>query len=156
MTEQKTKMCTCECGSVSYAVPDKPLFRMFCHCTICQKFNDAAFGDIFVYRASDIERPEQGLVKFDTYRPPPNVQRGKCASCAKPAIEVLDMPLLPSLIVVPGNMQKELDTLPAAKGHVFYESRIQDMQDDLPKHSGYLKSQLVFGKHLLMALVGRA
>lgn len=156
MTELKTTKCSCECGSVSYSVPDKPLLRMYCHCTICQKFNDAAFGDIFVYRASDIEKPEATLVKFDTYRPPPNVQRGKCASCARPAIEVLEMPLLPSLILVPGNMQKDNGTLPKAKGHVFYESRLEDMQDDLAKHSGYLKSQLVFGKHLLMALAGRA
>lgn len=156
MTDQKTRMCTCECGSVSYAVPEKPLFRMFCHCTICQKFNDAAFGDIFVYRASDIERPEESLVDFDTYRPPPNVRRGKCAACLKPAIELLNTPLLPSLILVPGNMHQGLNRLPAAKGHVFYQSRMADFDDSLPKHSGYLNSQLVFGKTLLMALLGRA
>jgi hypothetical protein len=156
VTQQKARKCTCECGGVSYAVPDKPLFRMFCHCTICQKFNDAAHGDIFVYRASDIERPEEGLVNFDTYRPPPNVQRGKCAACSKPAIEVLDTPLIPSLILVPGNMHNGHDCLPAPKGHVFYQSRIEDIDDSLPKHSGYLKSQLVFGKHLLMAFAGRA
>lgn len=156
MTELKTPVCTCECGSVSYSVPDKPLLRMFCHCTICQKFNDAAYGDIFVYRASDIEKPDEGLVEFDTYRPPPNVQRGKCASCSKPAIEVLESPLLPNLIMVPGNMQKNLDTLTASKGHVFYETRLQDIEDDLPKHYGYLKSQLVFAKHLITALVGRS
>lgn len=152
MSEHENSRGICECGSVSYSLPDKPLFRMFCHCSICQKFNDAAYGDIFVYRLADVEQPDKSLVEFSTFRPPPNVQRGKCTSCKKPAIEILESPLLPNLILVPGSMLKHSKSLPDAVGHVFYESRVADVQDDLPKHTGYLKSQLVFGKHLLKAL----
>lgn len=155
MTENETNICRCECGSVTFQVPTKPLFRMFCHCTICQKFNNADYADIYVYRAADVCQPEEGLVRFDTYRPPPNVQRGKCASCDKPAIEVLSSPILPNLILVPGNMQSNSNALPTPKGHVFYESRIKDVDDHLPKHLGYLKSQLVFGKHLMKGLFAR-
>jgi hypothetical protein len=153
MSEREDSKCVCECGSVSYSVPSKPLFRMYCHCSICQKFNDAAYGDIFVYRAADVERPKEGLVEFSTFRPPPNVQRGKCVSCKKPAIEILEAPLFPKLILVPGSMLSNSDALAASVGHVFYEGRVADMHDSLPKHSGYLKSQLVFGKHLLKALL---
>lgn len=152
MSETKTTKCVCECGQVEYPVPDKPLFRMYCHCSICQKFNGAAYGDIFVYRAADVQKPEEGLVDFSTFRPPPNVQRGKCASCQKPAIEILEAPFLPKLILVPGSMHKTNEPLPKSVGHVFYESRVTDAQDMLPKTNGYLKSQLVFGKHLLKAL----
>ncbi|MFT5610888.1 MAG: hypothetical protein ACI9LU_001386 [Polaribacter sp.] len=156
MTEQKIRKCRCECGSVSYAVPDKALLRMFCHCTICQEFNDAVYADIFVYRASDIERPEEGLVNFDTYRPR-RMFSAQSALCAQSQLfEVLDTPLLPSLMLVPGNMQQGLDWLPAAKGHVFYQSRMADMDDGLAKHSGYLKSQLVFAKHQFIEFLDRA
>ncbi|MFT5573671.1 MAG: hypothetical protein ACI9FR_002606 [Cryomorphaceae bacterium] len=152
MSERENSKCVCECGSVSYLVPSKPLFRMYCHCSICQKFNDAAYGDICVYRSADVERPKEGLVKFSTFRPPPNVQRGKCTSCKKPAIEILEAPLFPKLILVPGSMLRNRDLLPESVGHVFYEGRVADVQDGLPKHNGYLKSQLVFGKHLLEML----
>lgn len=152
MPERENSKCICECGRVSFSAPDKPLFRMYCHCSICRKFNDAAYGDIFVYRAADVERPKKDLVEFSTFRPPPNVQRGKCTSCMKPAIEILESPLLPKLILVPGSMLKHRESLPEAVGHVFYESRVADVQDGLPKHNGYLKSQLVFGKHLLKTL----
>lgn len=153
MPEHEKNQCVCECGSVSYAVTGKPLFRMFCHCSICQKFNDADFGDIFVYRAADVEQPDKGLINFETYRPPPNVQRGKCTSCNKPAIEVLESRIMPNLIMVPANMLKQCNKQPPAFAHVFYDGRVADVQDDLPKYSGYLKSQLMFGKQLLKALL---
>jgi hypothetical protein len=152
MTDRESSKCVCECGSVAFSVPSKPLFRMYCHCSICQKFNDAEYGDIFVYRAADVQRPKDGLVEFGTFRPPPNVQRGKCVSCNKPAIEILDAPLFPKLILVPGSMFEGSDSLPESVGHVFYEGRVADVQDSLPKHSGYLRSQLVFGKHLIKSL----
>ena len=151
MQEGESRKCVCECGSVSYSVPEKALFRIYCHCSICQKFNDAAYGDIFVYRAGDVQRPKEGLVEFSTFKPPPNVQRGKCKSCQEPAIELLEAPLFPKLILVPGSMHKRSDKLEPSVGHVFYEGRVADVHDSLPKHSGYLKSQLVFGQHLLKA-----
>lgn len=43
----------------------------------------------------------------------------------------------------------------AAKGHVFYDTRVEDIDDELPKYSGYLKSQLMFAKHLVFGLIAR-
>ena len=82
-----SQACHCSCGNVAFDVQGTPLFRILCHCTICQRFNDAAFADVVVYSAAAVGEPAAGSVEFDTYKPPPNVQRGKCAQCHQPAIE---------------------------------------------------------------------
>ena len=130
-----------------------PLFRILCHCSICRKFNGGApFADVLTFRSSDVTKPLADTVRFQAYRPPPNVQRGKCAACNAPAIEVFETPLLPALVMVPRAVIDDSVPLPAPVGHMFYESRVADVADSLPKFRGYWRSQLAFGRHLFAAL----
>ncbi|MEM7612920.1 MAG: GFA family protein [Pseudomonadota bacterium] len=129
-----------------------PLFRLLCHCSICQQFNDSAFADVVVFRAAAVQQPDASKIRFDTYRPPPNVQRGKCTICERPAIEVFEAPLAPSLIMIPQPMFVDNAALPDPVAHIFYESRVDDINDALPKYSGYFRSQLAFGKFLIRGL----
>lgn len=147
----RPQQCSCTCGHVTFNITDPPLFRLLCHCTICQRFNHAPFGDIVVYNAASVESPTPGSVSFDTYRPPPNLQRGKCAHCGDPAIERFEVPLLPKLIMVPMAMHHNDAAKTEPTAHVFYGSRVADADDSLPKHSGYLPSQLAFVKYLIAA-----
>ena len=140
--------CSCSCGTVSYTVSGTPRFRIYCHCTICQRFNDAAFADVVVYDASSVGDPPEGSVVFDTYKPPPNVKRGKCSSCGDPALEVFEAPLFPKLRIVPASMFASDAALPDSCAHIFYDKRLEDASDELPKHSGMIASQLSFGKYL--------
>ena len=142
---------SCECGHVTFDITGSPLFRMLCHCTICQQFNDAPFSDIVIYDAASVGEPAAGSVRYSTYKPPPNVQRGVCAQCGKPAIEQFRMPLLPGLTMVPSSVHTNPSKLPAPVAHVFYHRRVADAGDTLPKHEGFLSSQLAFGKYLLAA-----
>jgi len=143
--------CGCSCGNVGFDLLGKPLFRILCHCTICQRFNEAPFADVIVYGASSVADPPEGSVRFDTYKPPPNVQRGKCMKCGNPAIEKFSVPLFPKLTIVPTAMHSESAEIPDPVAHIFYEKRIADVEDTLPKHSGFMTSQLQFGKYLLSA-----
>jgi hypothetical protein len=154
MTSAEPSVCQCPCGAVRYRVTAAPLFRIICHCSICQRFNDAPLADVLVYRAAAVEQPAPGSVVFDTYRPPPNVQRGHCARCHRAAIERLSVPLLPELVVVPVPVHPAPGSLPEPVGHMFYDSRVEDVDDGRPKHAGYLRSQLAFGKHLLRTCGG--
>ncbi len=140
--------CACSCGATSFQTTAKPLFRILCHCTICQRFNDEPFADVVVFHSSDVEKPASGLVNFDTYKPPPNVQRGKCASCNKPAIELFHTALFPKLVMVPRRMFAADAELPEPKAHLFYDKRLADADDGYPKHKGMLRSQFAFLKHL--------
>lgn len=145
--------CCCACGEVQFSVHAAPLMRGFCHCTICQAFNEAPFADITLFRPKVVSMPDAGSVDFNAYRPPPAVQRGKCHACGKPAIETMSIFPLPKMVIVPTQNIRDEAYVPEPSLHLFYNSRVADIQDNLPKYSGYLKSQLAFGHRLMAAML---
>lgn len=149
--EKQTTEAACPCGNARLKIHAPPRFRMYCHCTICQRFNQAPFADVLVYRAKDVDLPESDAVEFDTYKPPPNVQRGKCTVCGAAAVETFHAPLLPKLTMVPRAMLPVDAELPKPVGHFFYETRVEDAEDALPQHEGFLPSQWAFFKNYLTA-----
>ena len=141
----------CTCGTTRLESDGKPLFRILCHCTICQKYNSAPFADVLVFRAEDVTLPPPGAVDFETYKPPPNVRRGKCTSCTQPAIETFIVPIFPKLVMVPAPMFSRGAEVPEPIAHIFYDKRLSDATDAYPKHRGFLSSQLAFMKYLRRA-----
>ena len=150
-----TQTCQCPCGHTRFEILGRPLFRILCHCTICQRFNAAPMADVVIYDAVAVQLPAAGSVSFQAYKPPPNVQRGKCTRCGAPAIEVFEAPLFPKLTMVPTPVHGTRDALPAPVGHMFYDKRVADVADALPKHSGLLASQGSFMRHLFAAKLWR-
>ncbi|MGB1220440.1 MAG: GFA family protein [Alcanivoracaceae bacterium] len=144
--------CQCECGAASFSVRGAPLMRGFCHCTICQTFNEAPFADITLFRRRDVEMPAADSVAYRNYASPAMLYRGKCVKCHKPAVEYMDFPLMPDVVIVPTGTISNQAIVPSPTLHIFYDKRQQDVDDGLPKHRGYLASQCAFGWHLLKAL----
>ena len=145
-----TERAQCDCGQVSLDISGPPLFRIVCHCSICRAYNEAPYADLLVYRARDVSLPEPGLVRARAWRPPPNVRRGTCTRCGKPALERFRAPPLPSLTMFSSaNLQ---GALPPVAAHMFYDSRIADVDDGLPRHSGYWPSQWAFLKLVFAGL----
>ena len=147
-----TITCACPCGATSYTAVGEPLFRLICHCTICQRHTNEAFADVAVFRAKDVGAPPEGSVNYETLRPPPNVQRGTCSSCGAPAIEQFRAPLFPKLTMVPVKNVADKEMLPEPWAHIFYDKRVCDADDELPKYQGYWSSQLLFMRQLMKAL----
>ena len=143
----------CDCGTVKYEITGQPLVRGFCHCTICQAVNDASYADIMLYRGKDVKLPDNTLLAFNAEKFPPILQRGKCKACHKLSIEYFNVFPGVQLIVVPTGVIQDTAVIPDPSLHIFYHSRVADIDDPLPKYSGYLKSQMAFGKQLLSALV---
>ena len=46
MSTQQNRSGRCSCGAVQFDTSDRPIFRAYCHCTICQKYNGAAYADL--------------------------------------------------------------------------------------------------------------
>jgi hypothetical protein len=147
--------CQCSCGKVQFGVHGRPLMRGFCHCTICQTFNQAPYADITLFRGTDVDLPGSQLVEYRTYRAPPAVQRGKCRACGRPAVEYLRILALPTLVIVPSANLLDRSLIPKADLHIFYDRRVADIDDDLPKFQGYFASQGAFGRKLVSSLVHR-
>ena len=91
----------CQCGHARFSISGRPLVRGFCHCLICQAFNQAAFADITVFYARDVHLHDESTVAFRAHQQPPMLKRGCCTQCGKPAIERLNIPLMPALVVIP-------------------------------------------------------
>ncbi len=141
----------CSCGATEFQANGGPLFRILCHCSICQRFNSAPFADVLVFPAEDVTLPPADVVSFKAYKPPPNVKRGKCTACAQPSIELFTAPIFPKLVMVPTPMLRAEEDVPVPIAHIFYEKRVSNAEDDYPKHEGFLRSQIAFMKYLRLA-----
>ena len=136
---------SCRCGIARFKIVGKPLLRAYCHCLICQKFNESDCADITVFYSKDVLLEDENAVAFRVHQQPPLLKRGTCKSCGKPAIERLTIPPLPRMALVPSYNILEPSFLPKPELHIFYHWRRSDILDNLPKHNSYVSSQVHFG-----------
>jgi len=67
------------------------------------------------------------------------------------------MMLVPGVRIafVPAHMYTDSNDLPAPSLHIFYDKHVEDIEDGLPKYSGYLSSELAVTRLLTPKLLGR-
>ena len=145
--------CQCQCGNTKFTIQGIPIVRVICHCTICQEFTDAAYSDITFFASKNVHLHDKETVSFKKYKSPPAVQRGKCIACNKPAIEFLDLPLFPSLAIIPSQNIPKGQFLPEPSIHIFYHSRVDDINDNRPKYSGFIKSQMALSGKIIRGII---
>jgi len=149
--EPSPEVARCGCDSVELKLSGNPLFRGYCHCTTCQAYTGNAYSDVTVFRAADVSITNESTVAFKSYQKPSLVQRGTCTSCQTRTHEKVSMPALTDLIIV------STDILPTSlvltpSMHIFYHRRVKDIADNVPKHSGFVKSQTAFMGALFKSL----
>lgn len=119
----------------------------------CRAQRQAPYADITVFRAKDVGMPGAEFVEYRGYRPPPAVQRGKCTGCGRPVVEFMRIFPMLKLILVPSSNILDPAVVPKPSLHIFYNRRLADIVDDLPKCDRYWKSQLAFGHELVASLL---
>lgn len=141
---------SCECGAVQVQVHGA-VARFYCHCSICQRLNRAAYGDpVFLFRwQHTVEDPSQLAWKRHRWTPV-NVNRGTCRTCGSLVVETVAA--TPFAIVI-GSAWSDPSQLPEARGHAFYGTRVADIDDGLPKWSGYVPSQYAITTWIVGGLV---
>lgn len=145
----------CTCGRVRYEVSGVPLFRAHCHCNTCQAYNQADNADIVVMRSKDVSLEGEDHIDFRFHQRPPVINRGKCALCGGVVVERIHLPLPPKLTIIPAQTLDSADGAPDVAFHMFFHRRVKDVADNLPKHSGYLRSQTAFSMAALRGLRNR-
>lgn len=143
---------SCSCYSNTYTINQTPMARFICHCTICQDYTGKAYNDVTVLLKSDLSELEIDKTRFRSWKMPPNISRGLCTRCNKPSIE---MALGGNLILVPTTNYPDIAALPEPTMHLFYNRRVEDMDDDLPKYNGFVQSQAMIVKAIAQGLYRR-
>ncbi|CAK5264468.1 unnamed protein product, partial [Mycena citricolor] len=132
----------CTCGLVQFNLSSKPLFSVFCHCTRCQRADGAIFvasahfpDEAFAFTASSAPHNELETVgDMKLYR------CKQCRSCAAAKLDTGNWALRPTQFARGADdMVLNWDILkPTA--HIFYNTRVVDVQDGLPKWAGFPRS----------------
>ena len=143
---------SCSCWSNTYTISQTPIARFICHCTICQEYTGQAYNDVTVLLKSDVSELNLTSTKFRRWKLPPNINRGLCKRCHKPSIE---MAMGGNLVLVPTNNYPDIDALPEPTMHLFYNRRVEDINDDLPKYKGFVQSQAMMVKALAQGMYKR-
>ena len=147
---------SCSCNQVKYDVSGTPMFRAYCHCKICQAFNQSDFADIIVMRSKDVAVTGTNKIAFRYHQQPPLIRRGNCAECGGVAIETIHIPVLPKMTIIPAQTLHNSELAPAPSFHMFYHRRVSEASDELPKHEGYLRSQWAFSTAVLGAFLRKS
>ena len=145
----------CSCGSIEFETTASPICRAYCHCTICQNFNNSEYADVTAFLAKSVTSIDDRKIDYKVYKQPPMLKRGICRECRSPAIEKLNIPLMPKLILVPSTNIDNALLLPEPVMHIFYDKRTHDADDGLKKYSGFIPSQVGFSLGLMKGMILR-
>ncbi len=149
MTYQRlTQSASCGCGQSKFEVDGVPIGRFICHCTICQSLYKAPYADVVMLWDGAITLPEDQPFTFRKYRPPPALRRATCDACGAPVIGFLRLAPFVRLAFSVATNFSDQSLLPQSSVHIFYHSRVQDVDDSLPKISGYWPSEIAVTKLL--------
>jgi hypothetical protein len=152
--QQQYFECACPCNAAQFTVTGTPIARFYCHCQICQAVYRQPFADVTAWWSGSVVLPSETTVQFKHYRPPPALRRGTCPSCGLPVVGFLRLAPFVRLAFVPAQNIRDRKTLPAPATHIFYHRRVKDIEDDLPKVSGYWSSELAV-TGMVMGSLGR-
>lgn len=92
-------------------------------------------------QASAVTIPVTSNISFQKYRRFLAIERGTCEKCEKPVIAMAGSGEKGMAFIAADNYSNK-DVLPESLMHIFYDRRSADVDDQLPKHSGYIRSQL--------------
>ena len=137
--------CQCPCGESRFEIRGEPITRFYCHCTICQSQYKSPYVDVTLYKLDEVEVPE-GL-DFKQLKRFMAVDRGFCPSCEKPVMAKMGEGDKAYAFVSTRNYVSS-DALPPPEMHVYYGTRVADIDDELPKYSNFFTSNWAFIKRM--------
>tara|TARA_R110002072_G_scaffold140765_8_gene285235 strand:- start:25354 stop:25713 length:360 start_codon:yes stop_codon:yes gene_type:complete len=113
------------------------------------------FANIVAVKSNQIIKPIDPAIRFTKHRLPPSVNRGVCPSCNSPVVAFL--PLAPTfgLAFIPAENFSEVFELPKPILHSFYDRRVGDVDDQLPKFNGYWPSQWALASRFVSTILHR-
>ncbi|KAI0360662.1 hypothetical protein OH77DRAFT_1418649 [Trametes cingulata] len=136
---------SCFCGNVSYSVAGSPALSAFCHCTQCQRLTGCPFVHTIHFPATSFTwtHPQPHEDRLDSYVVPnkPWKTRFRCKDCGACVMSVNSK--TDSRSVWGAHLARDdagkIKHWDAVKptAHIFYDTRMVDVNDGLGKWEGY-------------------
>ncbi|MDQ2091939.1 GFA family protein [Marimonas arenosa] len=130
----------CTCGKSHIELRHLPSFRFFCHCTICQRVYGKPYSDVAATHMRNVTLPAQHATRFGKYKRFMALDRGLCGECGEPVVGFMRyLPGVPLAMVPVANLGEQGASI-MPRMHIYYGTRQRDIDDDLPKYEGALRS----------------
>ncbi|KAJ5981517.1 hypothetical protein N7499_001475 [Penicillium canescens] len=136
----------CLCGKNTYILKqDRPLNAKYCHCRGCQVAHGAPFQWASIFHKHDMlfTSDPGGLVFYSSTHQSQEYKLPTKVSCSNCRTLIMDEGrnvclIFPQLIELEGSSDEQREQREAFKPtcHIFYESRMLDIPDGLPKWRG--------------------
>jgi hypothetical protein len=122
----------CACGAVSWEGRGTPEITFYCHCSLCRRSGGAAFVGAAGFKPENVTFFGEANIR-DFIPPKSKVPRRFCKKCssyiaedARPVLGIYALPL--------GLCQDPVEKIYRPAQHIFYDSRIIEIDDSLPKY----------------------
>nr|CAP48566.1 putative integron gene cassette protein [uncultured bacterium]CAP48567.1 putative integron gene cassette protein [uncultured bacterium]CAP48568.1 putative integron gene cassette protein [uncultured bacterium]CAP48569.1 putative integron gene cassette protein [uncultured bacterium] len=126
----------CQCGAVEVQLNNNPVVHAFCHCSDCRDLLNIPFHAVTAWNKNDavIVKGEKELSIYK--HPSLEMTRCFCKHCGETVFNtnVMDWRVISQLLISKCNNNEIPENLRSDK-HFFYEQRVVDIQDELPKFS---------------------
>lgn len=124
----------CDCGAVSLELSGEPKVRGFCHCEDCRDLLKIPYHSVTAWEADKVRvsRGEECLNFFQ--HPSKRMQRAYCSRCGETLFNTNAMGWrIVSQLLIRKCYHGELPEALQSQSHFFYDQRIVDIDDALPK-----------------------
>lgn len=124
----------CDCRSVGLAMVGEPKVHAYCHCEDCREFLQVPYHSVLAWESGqvDVIKGEQEIVSFQ--HPNKKMKRVFCKHCGDVLYNTNAMgwKLVSQLMFRKCNDNTLPETF-ASNAHFFYDRRVIDIDDQLPK-----------------------
>ena len=126
----------CDCKQVRITMTGEPRVRGFCHCEDCRDLLKIPYHAVTAWNPDQVEI-DRGDDALSFYQHPAlDMKRAYCRHCGETLFNTnaMDWKIVSQNLVrkcYGGELPKALQS----QSHFFYDRRIVDIEDDLPKHA---------------------
>ena len=125
----------CDCNSVAISLSQSPIVHAFCHCTDCRALLDIPFHALTAWKADNVAVVEGAEAITLFQHPILKMQKHFCRHCGEVLFNTNGMNWrVVSQRLIAKCHGNELPAALASNRHFFYEQRVADINDSLPKY----------------------
>lgn len=124
----------CDCNTVEVTMDGEPKVHAFCHCEDCRELLQVPYHSVLAWESEQIEitKGEQEVIEYQ--HPDKRMKRIFCKHCGDVLYNTnaMSWKIVSQLMFQKCN-ENELPESLKSNAHFFYDRRIVDIEDQLPK-----------------------